>query len=270
MTTPLRTAIAGASGQMGQTLIRLLVETPSSESGLRLAAAWDRPDSPLVGRTIADGVVVVADAAQALANADVYIDFTRPEPSLAHARIAAGLGVPGVVGTTGFDGDPVALLAAAAPGLPLVWAANYSIGVNLLLRLVEDAARALPADAYDIEIVEFHHRRKVDAPSGTARALLEAVRRGRGEPMAPTRDGRGGITGVRPTGEIGMHAGRAGDIVGDHTVYMVGAGERLELAHRAHSRDVFAHGALRAARWLVGRQAAVYGMRDVLADSPRS
>jgi 4-hydroxy-tetrahydrodipicolinate reductase len=265
MSGPLAVAVAGASGQMGAALIRLIAEGGPA-TGLVLRGAWDRPDSPLIGAEVAPGVRAVADAAAALNGADVYIDFTRPEASLEHARLADSLGIAGVVGTTGFDGDPAALLAAAAPRTPLVWAANFSVGVNLLLRLVEDAAAALSAADADAEIVELHHRRKVDAPSGTAVALLQAVQRGRGE-AGDVRHGRQGIVGARPTGEIAVHAVRGGDIVGDHTVYFIGGGERLELTHRAHTRDVFAHGALRAARWIVGRAAGVHGMRDVLASS---
>ncbi len=265
MSDPLAVSVAGASGQMGSALIRLISEGGAT-AGLVLKGAWDRPDSPLIGTQVAPGVYVGDEAEAALHGADVYIDFTRPEASLRHARVADALGVAGVVGTTGFDGDPEALLAAAAPQTPLVWAANYSVGVNLLLRLVEDAAAALSAADADAEIVELHHRRKVDAPSGTAVALLQAVQQGRGK-AGNVRHGRQGIIGARPTGEIGMHAVRGGDIVGDHTVYLVGGGERLELTHRAHTRDVFAHGALRAARWIVGRAAGVHKMRDVLAAS---
>lgn len=254
-----RVAVAGAGGRMGQRICELV-----SEAGdLVLAAALEAPGSARIGSRAAAAVEITDDAEAALKAADVYIDFTRPEPSLALAAKANDLGIAGVIGTTGFAGDPRQQLQAAAPGIPLVWAPNMSIGVNLLLQLVEQAARALPADAYDCEIVEFHHRWKVDAPSGTANALLEAVRRGRGD-AAPAVHGREGITGARSDGPVGMHAGRAGDIVGDHMVLLAGGSERLELTHRAHTRDPFVHGALRAARWVRGRTPGVWGMADVL------
>lgn len=258
--------IAGATGRMGRALIEAVLRAP----GLRLHGALDRPDSPLLGRDAGEalgvqtGVRVGADIAGAVAGAHALIDFTVPAATLAHAQACAAARVPMVIGTTGFDPDGRERLGAIARELPLVFAPNMSVGVNVAFRLVEQAARIL-GDAYDVEVFEIHHRHKVDAPSGTALRLGEGAAAALGRDLA--RDavhGREGVTGERTTREIGFHAARGGDIVGDHTVFFAGQGERLEITHRSSSRSNYAAGALRAARWLQGRPAGLYDMQDVL------
>jgi len=270
MTPAVRVAIAGAGGKMGQALIEAVL----ADSGSSLVAAFDVAQSPLVGRDAgerfgrATGVTVGADADAAMAIADVLIDFTRPEGTLAHLALCARHGAGAVVGTTGFSEAQKAELAVYAREVPIVFAPNMSVGVNVLLALVESAARQL-GPAYDIEIVEMHHRHKVDAPSGTALGLGEAAARGTGRQLADCSVmARQGMTGARKEGTIGFAALRGGDVVGEHTVVFAGAGERVELAHRATSRQNFAAGALRAAHYVAARRAAgatgVSDMRDVL------
>ena len=265
-----RLAIAGAGGRMGRALIEAALAAPE----FRLAAALDVPGSPVLGRDAgehcarATGVTVGSDIDAALAATDVLIDFTRPEGTLAHAAACARLGVAAVVGTTGLTATQKAALAGFAGSVPIVFAANMSVGVNVLLSLVETAARTLGPD-YDIEIVEMHHRHKVDAPSGTALALGEAAAAGRDRVLADCAVyAREGHTGERPAGAIGFAALRGGDVVGDHAVVFAATGERVELAHRATSRQNFAGGALRAAAFAAARRAArrtgLYDMQDVL------
>ena len=255
---------------MGQTLIAAVLAQPD----MTLAAALEIAGSPLLGRDAgehcgaASGVLIGADVAAALGQADVLIDFTRPAATLAHVAACAGAGVGAVVGTTGLTEADRQALAEAGRAIPLVYAPNMSVGVNVLLELVALAAKRLGAD-YDVEIVEMHHRHKVDAPSGTALKLGEAVATARGRDLKT--DGvfvREGVTGERKPGSIGFATLRGGDVVGDHTVVFAGPGERIELAHKAASRATFAQGALRAARFVAGRRAArapgVYGMQDVL------
>jgi 4-hydroxy-tetrahydrodipicolinate reductase len=258
--------VAGATGRMGRALIEAVVRSP----GLRLHGALDRPDSPLLGRDAGEamgvhtGVRVCAEVPATLAGAHALIDFTVPAATLAHARDCVAARVPMVVGTTGFDADGRAGLVAAAKELPIVFAPNMSVGVNVAFRLVEQAARIL-GDAYDVEVFEIHHRHKVDAPSGTALRLGEMAAAALGRDLS--RDavhGREGVTGERGAREIGFHAARGGDIVGDHTVFFAGQGERLEITHRSSSRSNYATGALRAARWLQGRPAGLFDMQDVL------
>ena len=260
-------ALLGATGRMGRTLVPLLAEAED----LRLCAALAAPGDPAVGRDAGAvaglpplAVPVTADIDAALAGADVAIDFTLPGPSLEHARRCQALGRPLVVGTTGHDEAGRDELARIAASIPMVLAPNMSLGVNLLFRLAELAGRALGED-YDAEIVEAHHRHKVDAPSGTALGLGEAVARGRGTtlPQVAVHD-RHGATGPRPPGAIGFAVLRGGDIVGDHRLVFAGPGERLELAHVAHDRSGFARGAVAAARWLAGRPPGLYSMQDVL------
>ena len=263
----LNVAILGASGRMGRTLVPLLAEA----GDLRLSGALAAPGDPAIGQdagvlaaVMPLAVAVTSDPDRALEGADVAIDFTLPGPSIAHARRCLALGRPLVVGTTGHDEAGRAELARVARDIPLVLAPNMSLGVNLLFRLAELAARALGED-YDAEIVEAHHRHKVDAPSGTALGLGEAVARGRGTTLQRVAvHGRHGATGPRPRGAIGFAVLRGGDIVGDHRLVFAGPGERLELAHVAHDRSGFARGALAAARWLVGRPSGLYSMQDVL------
>jgi 4-hydroxy-tetrahydrodipicolinate reductase len=261
-----RTAIAGVSGRMG----RALLEAVAADPGCALCAAIDRPGSPLVGQDpaaawgAASGVRVSDQTALALQDAQVLIDFTRPEATFGYLDACAAAGVPLVIGTTGFDEAGRARIATAAQRIPVVFAPNMSVGVNLLMKLAEVAAQVLE-DGYDIEIIEAHHRHKVDAPSGTALGLGQAVARAINRDLASCAVyGREGVTGERDPKTIGFATVRGGDIVGDHTLLFAGVGERVELTHKASSRATFAQGALRAAKWLQGRAPGLYDMRDVL------
>jgi 4-hydroxy-tetrahydrodipicolinate reductase len=253
-----KVAIAGAGGRMG----RALVEAVLADRELALAVALDAAGSPALGQA-AGGVKVGADLG-ALAGADVLIDFTRPEVTLAHLEACQKHGKAMVIGTTGFSDAQKARLAEGARGLPIVLSPNFAIGVNVVFRLAQTAAAAL-GEAYDVEIVEAHHRHKVDAPSGTALKLGELVAAALGRDLASVAThGRSGEPGERPARAIGFHAIRGGDIVGEHTVIFAGAGERVEIAVRSQSRMTYAAGALRAAKWLHGRAAGLYDMFDVL------
>jgi 4-hydroxy-tetrahydrodipicolinate reductase len=259
---PVRVAIAGAGGRMGHTLLALAAGRP----GLAVAAAFEAPGHPALGREVGGvgGLRVGADAASAIGSADVLIEFTLPEPSVEHVRIAADRGCAVVLGTTGFDAAQQAEITRAAERIPLLQASNMSVGVTVLTQVVEEVARRF-GPAFDIEIVETHHRKKKDAPSGTALTLAGAAARGRGADLERWATyGRHGFVGERPDEEIGVMALRGGDVVGDHTVYFYGTGERLELTHRAQSRDAFAAGAVRAAEWISGRAPGLYSIRDVL------
>ncbi len=259
--------IAGASGRMGQMLLRLAHEAP----GMRLAGALERPGHGWIGQEVgaamgggALGVTVGDDPAKVLAGADAVIDFTAPAASIALAGHAARAGVAHIVGTTGFTHDERAALDRAGDGGVRVVAGNMSLGVNLLVQLTRRVAAALDT-AFDIEIVEAHHRHKVDAPSGTALMLGEAAAEGRGVALADVADrGRDGITGARAAGAIGFAAIRGGDVVGEHDVIFAAPGERIVLRHIAGDRAIFARGALRAAQWARGRPAGCYDMVDVL------
>jgi 4-hydroxy-tetrahydrodipicolinate reductase len=258
MSAPLiRVALCGAAGRMGREIAAAL--TP--ESGFALVAAIERPDHPALGSPIG-GVALGSDLDRALGGCDVVVDFTTPAGTAAHAGAAARAGVPYVSGVTGLDPAQQAALRAAAAEIAIVHAPNLSLGVAILGRLVGEAARALPAE-YDVEIVEMHHRRKVDAPSGTALELAAILERAR----AGLRrvHGRFGPTGPRAPGEIGIHALRGGDVVGEHRVIFAGPGERIELTHRAESRVAFVAGALAAARFVQGRAPGLYGSSDILA-----
>ncbi len=248
----------------------MLIEAVLGSPDLQIAAALDRADSPelghdcggFLGRTT--GVAISADPA-AIGRAQVLIDFTRPEATLAYVAVCAEKGVAAVIGTTGFDAAGKAALAAAAGRTAIVLAPNMSVGVQALLRLVELGARLL-AEGYDLEIIETHHRDKVDAPSGTALQLGETAARARGQDLAAHAVfARHGSIGPRPAGSIGFSAVRGGDIIGDHTVLFAGTGERVEITHRSSSRQSYAPGALRAARFLEGRRPGLYSMQDVLA-----
>ncbi|MEW6414651.1 MAG: 4-hydroxy-tetrahydrodipicolinate reductase [Pseudomonadota bacterium] len=258
--------IAGVSGRMG----RALLEAVAADPACTLHAALDRPGSPLLGQDAgaawgaASGVRVSDQPAAVLEGAHALIDFTRPEATFGYLDACAAAKVPLVIGTTGFDDAGRARIAAAARLIPVVFAPNMSVGVNLLMKLAELAARVLE-DGYDIEIIEAHHRHKVDAPSGTALGLGQAVARAIGRDLSRCAVyGREGMTGERDPKTIGFATVRGGDIVGDHTLLFAGIGERVELTHKASSRATFAQGALRAAKWLQGRAPGLYDMRDVL------
>jgi len=275
VSAPVKLLLIGAAGRMGLAITRLAGS--GSVPGFRVVAAVDRPDSPLAGQDIGAaaglpplGVPVGADLSAALAaGADAAVDFSSPAASAAAAPVLAAAGLPWVVGTTGLGDAEKAAVARAATHIPVVLSANMSVGINLLYALVEQAARALRGRGYDCEITERHHRRKKDAPSGTALYLGEAAAAGYGWPLADVAvDGRSGLVGERPEKEIGFHAIRGGDIVGDHAVLFAADGECLELAHRATSRDTLAIGALRAAAWIPGRAPALYHMRHVLGLEP--
>lgn len=252
MTEPLKIAVAGALGRMGRAVAAVVQVDPK----LALAARFDRPGA-------SDPELV--DQATALSRADVVIDFSTAEASTALAEACAARGGPAlVIGSTGFDDAQLARLAAASGRVAIVRAGNFSLGVNMLMGLVEQAARALPAD-YDIEVFEAHHRRKVDAPSGTGLMLGEAAAKGRGVALGDVaRRVRDGITGARPAGEIGFSVMRAGGIVGEHSVVFASDEEILTLSHSARDRGLFAKGAAAAARWVAGKSAGAYDMQDVL------
>jgi len=226
--------------------------------GQAIAAA-----APELGITIAASCDVGDDPAPHVAACDVIVDFSSPRGTRSVLELAVAAGKPIVIGTTGHEAGEKALLLELAARVPCVWAGNYSVGVNLLFALTRRAARVLGAD-YDAEVVEMHHRLKKDAPSGTAARLLEIILEERKLGSEALRHGRQGITGERTQAEVGVHALRGGDVVGDHTVMFAGAGERLELIHRASDRGIFARGALRAAQWVTGRPPGVYDMQDVL------
>ena len=265
-----RIAVAGACGRMGQALIEATLADP----GLALAAAFDIPGSAAAGHDAgerfgrATGVIVGTDVDAAARAADVLIDFTRPDGTIVHLAACARHGTGAVVGTTGLADAQRQELTDFARKIPIVFAPNMSVGVNVLLALVETAAKRL-GPSYDIEIVEMHHRHKVDSPSGTALGLGEAASRGSGRVLADCAVyARHGVTGERKAGAIGFASLRGGDVVGEHTVIFAGAGERVELAHKATSRQNFAAGALRAAHFVnarrVAKQVGLADMRDVL------
>ena len=255
---PTRVTITGADGRMGRALVEAIAASPDHH----LAGATERSGHPLIGLAFHD-VVLRGTLGEAL-EADVVIDFTAPEASLAHARACALRGVPLVVGTTGFSASQKAELGAIAARIPVVSAPNMSVGVNLLFGLAARAAKVL-GDSYDVEIVEAHHRHKKDAPSGTALGLAESVAGALGRDLGRELvTGRSGLTGARERSNIAIHAVRGGDVVGDHTVMFLGDGERVELTHKASTRGNFAKGALRAASWVVGRAPGLYDMADVL------
>lgn len=259
--------VTGASGRMGQTLIRLA----AASDRLRLVACVEREGNPWIGRDIGEamggaplGVKVTDDPLEAFAKAQAVVDFTWPAATVEFAALAAQARAVHVIGTTGLEGAHLDKIAAAARHAVIVRAGNMSLGVNLLVRLTEKVAAALDAD-WDAEIVEAHHRMKVDAPSGTALMLGEAVAAGRDVALqAAWVPGRDGITGPRAPGSIGFSAIRGGDIVGEHDVIFAGLGERLILRHVATDRSIFARGALRAALWGQGQKPGEYDMMDVL------
>lgn len=263
---PTKVCIAGSSGRMGRTLIELI----HVSSDLKLSAALEIPGSPAIGHDageatgVSTGIKITADAAVALAQSDVLIDFTRPQGSLGYLQICREKHVKMVIGTTGFSAQQKQTITEAARDTGIVFAPNMSVGVNVCLKLLDMAAKAL-AEGYDIEIVEAHHRHKVDAPSGTALRMGEVVAHALGRDLKDCAVyGREGVTGERDPSTIGFATVRGGDIVGDHTVMFAGIGERIEISHKASSRATFAQGALRAARFLAISGNGLYDMQDVL------
>ncbi|MCG8421745.1 MAG: 4-hydroxy-tetrahydrodipicolinate reductase [Proteobacteria bacterium] len=256
----IRLAVLGPSGRMGRLVIELVGDHCDPDTAI--VSAVDAPDSPLIGREVVPGVVVTSDLDAGLTRADVYIDFTTPESTRLAAQAARAHRVAGVIGTTGLDPATDRAIDELATHAPVVVAANFSLGVNVLSGLVKRAARALGPE-FDLEIVEIHHKHKRDAPSGTALALAESLVAGRGTSLRnrPTREGD---VGARSPDEIGVMAVRGGDVAGEHTVYFLGPNERLELTHRSGSRRIFAQGALHAARWVAGQPAGRYDMNHVL------
>ena len=262
----LRVAVAGAGGRMGRMLVEAILASPD----MALTGALDVAGSPAVGRDAAafagqvSGVTVTGEPDEGLRGAQVLIDFTRPEGTMAHLEACARMGVRAVVGTTGFDPDQKARIGALAQRVAVVLAPNMSVGVNVVFKLVEQAARAL-SQGYDIEIIEAHHRHKVDAPSGTALRLGEGVARALGRDLSRCAvTARQGVTGERDPSTIGFSSVRGGDIVGEHTVLFAGTGERIEITHRSTSRQGYAQGSLQAARFVATRASGLYGMEDVL------
>ncbi|MEW5838275.1 MAG: 4-hydroxy-tetrahydrodipicolinate reductase [Pseudomonadota bacterium] len=262
----LNVTITGGGGRMGRALIDSL--TPSyGESRLHAVVDHELGLAKLlrIQGGVDSGFLVKDDLAYVLPGTDVLIDFTRPEATLHYLPLCVAAGVPMVIGTTGFNAEQKAVLTQAATHIPIVLAANFSVGVNLCLKLLDTAARVL-GDDFDVEIIEAHHRHKVDAPSGTALALGRAVADALGRDLGDCAVyGREGITGERDAKTIGFATVRGGDIVGDHTVLFAGLGERVEITHKASSRMTFARGAVQAARWVRGREPGLYDMQDVLA-----
>jgi 4-hydroxy-tetrahydrodipicolinate reductase len=263
---PLRIAVAGASGRMGHMLIEAVAAAPDCQ----LAGALDIAGSPALGQDAmaflgkTSGVAITSDLRTGLANSQFLIDFTRPEGTLAHLAVCRELGVKVVIGTTGFSDAQKAQIAEAAKDTAIMMAPNMSVGVNVVLKLLQQAARAL-AEGYDIEIIEAHHRHKVDAPSGTALKMGEVVAEAIGRDLKTCAVyGREGVTGERDPSTIGFATIRGGDVVGDHTVLFAGIGERIEISHKASSRATFAQGSLRAVRFLAGQSTGLFGMDDVL------
>jgi len=261
-----KVAVAGASGRMGH----MLIEAIRDAGDCQLAGALDIPSSPAIGNDaaaflgLASGVAVSADPRAALANAQVLIDFTRPEGTMAHIKVCRELGINVVIGTTGFGEGQKEQIADAARDIAIVMAPNMSVGVNVTMKLLEMAAEALSV-GYDIEVIEIHHRHKVDAPSGTALKMGEIIAAALGRDLKDCGVyAREGVTGERDPSTIGFATVRGGDIVGDHTVLFAGTGERLEITHRAGSRATYAEGSLRAVRFLAGKRSGLFDMFDVL------
>lgn len=263
----LKIAVAGASGRMG----RMLVEAIGAAPDAQLVGALGVPGAPEIGSDAAAfsgkpaGVAIQSDLALGLADAQFLIDFTRPEGTLKHLEYCAEHGIKVIIGTTGFDDAGKAAIRAAAEKTAIVFAPNMSVGVNVTLKLLEMAAKSM-SEGFDIEIVEAHHRHKVDAPSGTALKMGEVIADALGRDLKQCAIyGREGVTGERDPSTIGFATIRGGDIVGDHTVLFAGTGERIEISHKSSSRVTYAHGALRAARFLADKTSGLYDMQDVLS-----
>jgi len=263
----IRAAVSGACGRVGKAVIRAIHDT----SGIVLSGALERKGHPdidcdpgIIAGCGAGGLLVTSDISVVLENSDVLIDFTAPQAALRNMEACISAKAAVVVGTTGFSEEQREAVLMYAGQIPTVLSPNMSVGVNVLFRLAESAASALGND-YDMEIVEAHHRMKKDAPSGTALRLAEAAAEAQGKKLSDHAVySRHGMIGERTTGEIGIQTVRAGDIVGEHTLILAGPGERLELTHRAHNRDNFAQGAVRAALWVCGKEPGLYSMFDVL------
>ena len=263
----LKIGLVGVAGRMGQTLVKACVNTP----GVVLTAGVERKDSPAIGMDVGEvagllklGIAVKDDLAEVIDDIDVLIDFTRTDSTLANVEICRSAGKRIVIGTTGFSQDEKARIAGAAESIGIVMAPNMSVGVNVVLRLLDIAAKAM-GDYTDIEIVEAHHRHKIDAPSGTALRMGEVVAQALGRDLDECAIyGRKGVTGERDRKTIGFSTIRAGDIVGDHTVMFADDGERVEITHKASSRMTFAKGAVRAALWIGNRDRGLFDMADVL------
>jgi 4-hydroxy-tetrahydrodipicolinate reductase len=264
----LRVAVAGAAGRMG----RNLVTACGQFDQVRCSVASERPDSAFIGADAGElaglgkmlGVEVIGDLAAAMAELDVLIDFTRPEATLANLALCRGAGKRMVIGTTGFSTEQKARIADAARDVAIVLAPNMSVGVNLCFKLLELTAQVM-GDGVDIEVIETHHRHKIDAPSGTALRMGEVVAGALGRDLAQCAVySREGVTGERPRDAIGFATVRAGDVVGEHTVMFADVGERIEITHKASSRMTFAKGAVRAAKWVMGQERGLYDMQDVL------
>ena len=263
---PLNVAIAGASGRMGRTLIEAVLRNADA----RLAAALDITGNPHLGKDAGEfvgaacGIKITDDVERALKGCDVLIDFTRPEGTLRHVALCRKLGVRPVIGTTGFDDAGKNDIADAAKDVAIAMAPNFSVGVNVTFKLLETAARSL-GKGYDVEVIEAHHRLKVDAPSGTALRMGEVVAQATGRDLKQCAIyGREGLTGERKDDTIAFSTLRGGDLVGDHTVMFIGMGERVEITHRSSSRMNYATGALRAAQWVMAKPNGLYDMFDVL------
>jgi len=261
-----KVAVAGASGRMGH----MLIEAIRGSGDCQLTGAVDLASSPAIGNDAAaflghaSGVPVLADVRAGLAHSQVLIDFTRPEGTLAHLKVCRELGVNAVIGTTGFGEGQKEKIADAARDIAIVMAPNMSVGVNVTMKLIEMAAKAL-ATGYDIEVIETHHRHKVDAPSGTALKMGEVIAQALGRDLKQCGVyGRVGETGKRGSSSIGFSSIRGGDVVGDHTVLFAGTGERIEITHKAASRATYAEGSLRAVRFLAGKRSGLFDMFDVL------
>ena len=262
----MKIAIVGASGRMG----RMLIESTLQDNEAKLVSAIDQVGTPAIGKDAGElvgmpcGVTVTTDVEAGIASADCLIDFTRPEGTLEHLALCLRHKVAIVIGTTGFDAEGKQAIADAAREIPVVFAPNMSVGVNVVFKLLDTASRIL-AEGYDIEIVEAHHKHKIDAPSGTALRMGEVVAKALGRDLKTCAVyGREGVTGERDPSTIGFATVRGGDIVGDHTVMYCGIGERVEISHKAGSRMPYALGALRAARFLAGKTNGLFDMQDVL------
>ena len=266
MSAAIKIAVVGASGRMG----RMIIESALKDAGVRLVAAIDQPGTSAIGKDAGElvgqpcGVMVTSDVEAGIALADCLIDFTRPEGTLHHLSICRRHHVGMVIGTTGFDAAGKAAIVEAGKEIPVVFAPNMSVGVNVVFKLLDMASRIMN-EGYDIEIVEAHHRHKIDAPSGTALRMGEVVAQALGRDLKECAIyGREGVTGERDPSTIGFATVRGGDIVGDHTVMYCGTGERVEISHKAGSRMPYALGSLRAARFLAGKQNGQFDMQDVL------
>jgi len=262
----IRFALVGSSGRMGRTLIEAVLKAEDAE----LVAAIDQPDSPFIGKDAGEligtpcGVAISSDLDAGLAKADCLIDFTRPEGTLIHLEACRKHKVALVIGTTGFTAEGKKKIEAAAKEIPIVFAPNMAVGVNAVFKLLDVAARILN-EGYDVEIIESHHRHKVDAPSGTALRMGEVVASALGRTLEEDAIyGREGHTGERPASQIGFSTIRGGDIVGDHTVLFAGTGERIEITHKSASRMSYALGSLKAARFMQGKASGLFDMQDVL------